>query len=330
MANPALIYEYEGPTHRRNGSKPPAPLILLHDGGGTTFSYHCLYPIGRTLYGIQNARLDEGGYWEGGIPGMARHYIKLIESILPQGGEILLGGWSLGGLLSLEMAAQLAARPVTSTRPRFTVLGMIFIDSIYPKKLELVRDMPLASMKPVVIMPEELRNMKLRDKVDLNMTHARLMVARWDMPDWTGREDQIPPTVLMRAKEFVSTRSQDENNDHGFGRNNGNNGDKNNGKNGNEGIREGKDAAANVNLNVGANTDANENENSGEKPLSLVDYAREFRMLGWDQYGNTGGKFIQKIVDIEGHHFSVFHDKHIRDITRKIAAAADWLDQPEY
>jgi hypothetical protein len=89
LENPSLIYE--GPATPWL-SRKPAPLILLHDGGGTTFSYHCLYPIGRTLYGIQNTRLDEGGYWESGIAGMASHYISLIEGILPEGGDILLGG----------------------------------------------------------------------------------------------------------------------------------------------------------------------------------------------------------------------------------------------
>ncbi|KAI1489969.1 Alpha/Beta hydrolase protein [Biscogniauxia mediterranea] len=306
MDNPALIYEYEGPPDQRNDTKPPAPLILLHDGGGTTFSYHCLYPIGRTVYGIQNARLDEGGYWEGGIPGMVRHYIKLIEKILPQGGDILIGGWSLGGLLSIEMVSQLAARPPTSTRPRFNVLGMIFIDSIYPKRLNLMRDMPGAEEQPVVKTPEELRAMSLREKVDLNMTHARLMVARWEMPDWTGREHLIPPTVLLRAKEFVSTRAEDKNN----------------------------------NSHDGESEEQDDNERGREahtvdvaangKPRSFVDYTREFRLLGWDEYGTTGGKFIQKVVDIDGHHFSIFHDKYIRDITHKIAAAADWLDEPDY
>ncbi|KAI5920533.1 Alpha/Beta hydrolase protein [Camillea tinctor] len=297
MENPALIYEYEGSSHHQSGTKPPAPLILLHDGGGTTFSYHCLYPIGRTVYGIQNSRLDEGGYWEGGIPGMARHYIKLIEKVMPDGGEIIIGGWSLGGLLSMELVSQLSTRPVTSTRPQFTVLGMIFIDSIYPKSLELVRDMPSATEGPVVKTPEELHAMSLRQKVNLNMTHARMMVARWEMPDWTGREHLIPPTILLRAKEFVSTRSED--------------------------------SAEPASSDESSGTDDHDTVKKGQA-RSFVDYARDFKMLGWDNYGTTGGKFIQKVVDIEGHHFSIFHEDYIMDITRKIAAAADWLDEPDF
>ncbi|KAI0517897.1 Alpha/Beta hydrolase protein [Xylaria bambusicola] len=263
LENPALIYE--GPTSPWL-DKQPAPLILLHDGGGTTFSYHCLYPIGRTLYGIQNARLDEGGYWESGISGMASHYIELLETALPKGGEIIIGGWSLGGLLSIEVAWQLANRPADSTKPKFTILGMIFIDSVYTKSLYGLRNMPDLTAQPIVKSPEELKAMPLREKVGLNMTHARMMITHWDMPDWKGREAEIPPTILMRAKELVKEDGQ-----------------------------------------------------------AFVDHAREYRLLGWDNY--HGGTWIKEVVDVDGHHFSIFDDKYIKDVTAKIAVAADDLDK---
>ncbi|KAI8631857.1 alpha/beta-hydrolase [Xylariaceae sp. FL1651] len=268
LDNPALIYE--GPTNPWL-SRPPAPLILLHDGGGTTFNYHCLYPIGRTVYGIHNARFDEGGYWESGVPGMASYYIELIEEVLPEGGEILIGGWSLGGLLSLEVAWQLANRPADSTRPKYKVLGMIFIDSVYPKRLIEIRNMPELTAAPIVKSPAELSAMKLREKVDLNMMHARMMINHWKMPDWKGREAELPPTILMRAMELVQKDGQ-----------------------------------------------------------SFVDYARDFRLLGWDHYLNDGAAWIKEVVDIQGHHFSIFEDKYLKDITAKLAAAADSLDSPEF
>ncbi|KAJ2996087.1 hypothetical protein NUW58_g1083 [Xylaria curta] len=267
LENPSLIYE--GPDCPWL-DKQPTPLILLHDGGGTTFSYHCLYPIGRTIYGIHNARLDDGGYWESGVSGMASHYIELIEKVLPEGGEILLGGWSMGGLLSLEVAWQLANRPPNSSRPKFTVLGMIFIDSVYTRWLGVLRDMPDPTAQPIKKSPEELKAMKLREKVDLNMTHARLMIARWDLPDWEGREAEIPPTILMRATELV--------------------------------------------------------DKDGRR--SFVDHSRELRLLGWDLY--HGACWIKEVVDLGGHHFNIFEEKYIEDITTKIAAAADKLDKLEF
>ncbi|OAQ98435.1 hypothetical protein LLEC1_02577, partial [Akanthomyces lecanii] len=30
------------------------PVFLFHDGGGTTFAYHCLEPLRRFVYGVRN------------------------------------------------------------------------------------------------------------------------------------------------------------------------------------------------------------------------------------------------------------------------------------
>jgi hypothetical protein len=129
---------------------------------------------------------------------------------------------------------------------------MLFIDSVYPKRLFELRKMPDLAAGPIVKSPEELKAMKLREKVDLNMTHARMMVSYWKMPDWKGREAELPPTILMRAKELV--------------------------------------------------------QENGE---SFVDYARDLRMLGWDLYLDDGGAWIKEVVDIEGHHYNIFEDKHV-------------------
>ncbi|KAI0178433.1 Alpha/Beta hydrolase protein [Pestalotiopsis sp. NC0098] len=264
LGNPALIYE--GPDWV---PEPRAPLILIHDGGGTTFSYHCLDPTDRPLYGVENAHLHEGGWWDGGIPEMARHYIELIGKALPKGGEIVLGGWSLGGVLSLEMAHQIATDK--SLRPKFTVLGIVMVDSMvaprtgvpgteHQKQLGRVTDRT----------PEQIRALDLKAKVDVNMTHARRMVARWELPRWE-RGARPPPTILLRARDAVD----------------------------------------------------------GPTP-SFADFARGDRMLGWGPYNEENGRFIRSVVDIQGHHFSVFKDDYIEDVTAKICAAATKLEDDFY
>ncbi|KAI0107368.1 alpha/beta-hydrolase [Hypoxylon sp. NC0597] len=283
ITNPALIYQ--GPSEAIL-SKPRAPLILIHDGGGTSFSYHLLDPIDRPLWGIENARLHDGGWWEGGISEMAAHYIGLLGKILPQGGDILLGGWSLGGHLALEMAHQIAlanrnrgnrgnggstdsSGASTPAGPKFRVIGMIMIDTIFPKRLaELRGTLPT---KPRFLTPEESKAMVLKEKVNLNMTHARMMIQFWDLPEWKDGL-KVPPTILMRAKEFVS-----------------------------------KDPSK-----------------------TFVDYVREFRLLGWDEYNEAHGNFIQEVVEVEGHHFSIFEMKNLEDVTAKVRDAADELDPPEF
>ncbi|KAI2469048.1 alpha/beta-hydrolase [Annulohypoxylon bovei var. microspora] len=286
LTNPALIYQ--GPSARAASllTKQRAPLILVHDGGGTNFSYHLLNPIDRPLWGIENARLHDGGWWEGGIAQMAEHYVGLLAKILPEGGDILLGGWSLGGILSLEMAHQIAlagrrrgrsrngssasssGASTPAAAPKFRVIGMVFIDTVFPLRLAELRG-PLPN-EPVFLTPEQSKAMVLKDKVDLNMTHARMMVQSWDIPRWEGLK--VPPTILMRAKEFVSQ----------------------------------------------------------DPTKTFVDYVREFKLLGWDDYNKEHGNFIQDVVEVEGHHFSIFNMKNLDDVTAKVRDAADELDPLEF
>lgn len=69
-----------------------APLFLIHDGGGTIFSYYFLGDLGRTVYGIPNPRFgSDEPIWENGIPEMARAYAQLIRSKVAAG-DILVGG----------------------------------------------------------------------------------------------------------------------------------------------------------------------------------------------------------------------------------------------
>lgn len=67
-------------------------MILIHDGGGTTFSYHCLKSLHRTVYAIHNPRFYSGRVWAGGITAMAKVYVEMIRSVLPLGGSLILGG----------------------------------------------------------------------------------------------------------------------------------------------------------------------------------------------------------------------------------------------
>lgn len=104
------------------------------------------------------------------------------------------------------MAHQLATRP--PVYPSFRVLGMIFIDSVpFRRGQKLSEEDKKGPTAKVVKTPEELDAMKLKEKVNLNMTHARVMVLDWDMPRWDGTL-VAPPTVLLRAREPTSEQSQ--------------------------------------------------------------------------------------------------------------------------
>ena len=78
-------------TEAPNGSAPK-PLILIHDGGGTTFAYFTIGRLERDVWAIHSPTFTAAQPWEGGMNGMVRQYIKLIEEGAGIKGDILLGG----------------------------------------------------------------------------------------------------------------------------------------------------------------------------------------------------------------------------------------------
>uniref|UniRef100_A0A093UN74 Polyketide synthase PksR n=1 Tax=Talaromyces marneffei PM1 TaxID=1077442 RepID=A0A093UN74_TALMA len=182
------------------------PLFLIHDGGGTITSYHSFGDLGRDLYGIYNPRFQDNEKWTSGIVEMAQEYVEMIKSISPAN-RIMLGGWSLGGLIALEMSHILANDLIIN------VVGLIMIDIVYPPAISAanlnpdVRDINLSRDIPV---KQRQRMMKL-------IKEATASAKAYELPTWTsGSEsdssmDSIsmpspPPTVLLRAKDPVPSR----------------------------------------------------------------------------------------------------------------------------
>ena len=83
--------------------------------------------------------------------------------------------------MSLEMAHRIAiARRDGGTGAKFLVKGMVFIDSICPNfSPEMRARLP---GDPIILSAQESEAMKLKDKVNVNMTHARMMVSFWELP----------------------------------------------------------------------------------------------------------------------------------------------------
>ncbi|CAK7205684.1 hypothetical protein SEUCBS139899_008463 [Sporothrix eucalyptigena] len=115
----------------QNGPRKPAahnatPLVLIHDGGGTIFSYHLLGDLGRKVVGIANPRFRSSIPWAGGLHEMATAYAGFVAKAVPSG-PVILGGWSLGGLLALE-----TAQVLSQTHPDVSVIGLLLVDSVCP------------------------------------------------------------------------------------------------------------------------------------------------------------------------------------------------------
>ncbi|HHM21057.1 MAG TPA: non-ribosomal peptide synthetase [Bacteroidetes bacterium] len=94
---------------REGGSRPP--LYLVHGGGLHVLFYQNLVkhlPEDQPIYALQAKGLNEGEEPLDTIEEMAAHYISEIKKQNPHG-PYCLAGYSLGGLIAWEMAAQLKA-----------------------------------------------------------------------------------------------------------------------------------------------------------------------------------------------------------------------------
>jgi len=107
---PALIDSISaGDSGKTTGTEQATPLFCVHHGGGHTRQYQALaqaLPASVPVYGVQARSLIDSGYREVSICAMASDYLQEIQRVQPHGPYQLLG-WSTGGIIALEIAAQL-------------------------------------------------------------------------------------------------------------------------------------------------------------------------------------------------------------------------------
>jgi pimeloyl-ACP methyl ester carboxylesterase len=93
--NPSLVQE------ARNRPASSIPLVLIHDGGGTTFGYYLLGELhpARELWAIHNPNYKSSRPYPKTMEEIARDYIRMIESSGIHG-PIYLGGELHDGAIS--------------------------------------------------------------------------------------------------------------------------------------------------------------------------------------------------------------------------------------
>lgn len=102
--------------------------------------------------------------------------------------EILLGGWSLGGMLSLQVARELAVDE------DIRIKGILMVDTVCPSSVMR------GSWR------DESEEGKTKNQIlsQRAMREARRMASEWEIPVW---QDDIkkkrPRVVLLKAKESV-------------------------------------------------------------------------------------------------------------------------------
>ena len=92
-------------SHDSAPTKPDVKLLfLIHPGSGLSLSYYKLE--GLPIYGINNPFFSSQNANFASIHAMAEAYVKIIKEV-QQKGPYRLGGWSLGGVVALEIASLL-------------------------------------------------------------------------------------------------------------------------------------------------------------------------------------------------------------------------------
>ncbi|KAK1978345.1 hypothetical protein LZ30DRAFT_825097 [Colletotrichum cereale] len=316
------------------------PLFLIHDGGGTTFAYHCLGPLDRAVFGIANPRFHSGVPWDGGLPEMAATYLRMIRATVTKGRDyparaprspplpraagrgrngggkarrrILLGGWSLGGMLSLEMARQLG-----DDDEDIEIVGLVIVDSVYPV-------WPAGSRVKIgrlVEGPEpETKNLRLAWRA---MGMAGGMVRAWKIPRCGAAAAAAAAVTVPRMAGIVGgedgndnekTDRHDEDCDY-------------------EGMerdfysskREKETAEAAWERPPRAVlVKAKAYVPSSAEGISAVDVYRDDDKLGWDGYCPG---FVERVLETEGNHFDMFAWDYIDGITARIAEACQILER---
>ncbi|KAF4862254.1 Thioesterase AMT4 [Colletotrichum siamense] len=193
--NPFLIQNSTAGRSYGSARSLTAPLFLIHDASGNIFSYLKLGFLGdaRKVYGISDPHFGhEGGSWLS-VDQLARHYIKLVKKVMLRG-DILLGGWSFGGIVAIQMAHMLAAEG-----RGLVCSGLILIDTIYlspSRSLGSGANSNLAPSMPTNVTPDT------RDEILVSLVRCHMLCSSWLPPSWACR--RVPRAVLIKATDPIS------------------------------------------------------------------------------------------------------------------------------
>src|SRR5262249_39565166 len=88
------------------------PFFCVHAVSGNVLCYRTLaHRLGaqQPFYALQARGVDDEQEPQTRVEAMAADYLEAVQTVQPHG-PYLLGGWSMGGLIALEMAKQLEAQ----------------------------------------------------------------------------------------------------------------------------------------------------------------------------------------------------------------------------
>ncbi|HYH99081.1 non-ribosomal peptide synthetase, partial [Hyalangium sp.] len=209
------------------------PLFLVHPVGGNVLCYRTLaqhFGRERPVYGLQARGFLGEQVPREDLVAMAHEYAEAVRSVQPQG-PYLLGGWSMGGLVALEMASLLRESGQE-------VALVALIDSPAPGKLArgddaervawFFQDIASTGGKPFTLPVEELRALGAEERLvfaleqaheagrvarDVDLPQLRRLLGVFEahtraMEQWTPRKVDVP-VVSLRAADDPLARAEE-------------------------------------------------------------------------------------------------------------------------
>ncbi|KAL2060535.1 hypothetical protein VTL71DRAFT_9176 [Oculimacula yallundae] len=173
---------------RRSLTGNGVPLYLVHDGSGTVANYCKLGSLDCDVFGIQDPHFMTSEPWVGGMLEMAKHYVALIEKTTPRG-KIVLGGWSFGGLVAVQLAHELRSHSTLE------VQGIILMEAIYPSIPEGNQDV---SAWPGL---SAIRSAAVREKVTKSITQSSHIMDTWSPPAWVSKDLGVTLSAEARTSQ---------------------------------------------------------------------------------------------------------------------------------
>ncbi|PTB62565.1 alpha/beta-hydrolase [Trichoderma citrinoviride] len=294
------------PAYKR--ANPPPPLVLIHDGGGTTFGYFMLGNLYREVWAIHNPHFFDGGAFEGGMDEMARLYIQYMKDTGIKG-NILLGGWSLGGFLSLAVSRFLAEDPEATIK----VLGIVMMDTPHHlpwSQVDGPTDDPVIENIPPAIQ-------KCFERCDE-------MIEHWEVPKWDGpacdgktvffgvggRRYSVPPGKVLH-KSFEGAWSPVEVPQYSKPA---------------EEASQSEKASITPPPTVLIRAIQHMPLPEGRTEPYIIDKHRNDRTLGWSA---NAPEFIKAVIDVNSNHYEMFdktNNAQIKDMTTQLNLALEILD----
>ncbi|GCE13519.1 non-ribosomal peptide synthetase [Tengunoibacter tsumagoiensis] len=149
---------------------PKRPLFLMHPTGGNVLCYAGLAQhLGKDqpLYGLQAQGLNPEEAPLSSIEEMATVYIKAIRSQQPEG-PYLLGGWSSGGLIAVEVASQLREQG-----QQVALLALLDTPALFTRE-QNSQDSPETINQDAVILARFVSQLGTKSGLDLSATYTDL------------------------------------------------------------------------------------------------------------------------------------------------------------